>query len=290
LYAFIFDAMLIVYVLLVLFLLFLVLFVLIVVNFKNPVLKYTPPDDAGFDVKEVWFPASNGKKLHGLYVFQHQDAPTVIFVHGWGKNAGTMTVYLKNLCCRGYNMLAIDARSHGLSDADGYSSMLKFAEDIVSAVDFILSLPELINKDIYLLGLSIGGGASLYAASHDNRIKKVVTVGAFANPADIMKREIKARHIPYFPFIFLFFKLVELYIGAKLDDIAPVNNIFKSKAKIFIIHGKKDSVVPFEQAEKLKKAAGKADIKMWGIENRGHSNCHLERGFWDKIDDFYKER
>ncbi len=267
----------------------LVLFVLIVINFKNPVIKYTLPEDTGLNIKEVWFDAKNGKKLHGLLVFQDPVAPTIIFVHGWGKNAERMSVYMKNLCCRGYNMLAVDARSHGLSDPDGYSSMIKFAEDIVSSIDFVMSLPELKNRDIYLLGLSIGGGASLYAASHDDRIKKVVTVGAFAHPGDVMKKEIKARHIPYFPFIYLFFKLVELRIGVKLDDIAPVNNIFKSKAKILLVHGKKDRVVPFSQAEKLTAAAGNADVDLWAIENRGHSNCHLEKGFWERIDRFFKD-
>ncbi len=278
----------IIYLLLALLLVFSVLFVLIVINFKNPVLKYTVPDNVGTDVKEVWFKAKNGKRLHGLFAFQKPGYPTIIFVHGWGKNAERMSVYMKNLCCRGYNMLAIDARSHGLSDPDGYSSMLKFAEDIVSAVDFVRSLPGQKNKDIYLLGLSIGGGASLYAASHDSRIKKTVTVGAFAHPGDVMKKEIKARHIPYFPFIYLFFKLIELRIGVKLDDIAPVNNISKSKAKILLIHGKKDKVVPFEQAGKLIASAGDADVELWAIENRGHSNCHLEKGFWDRIDKFFK--
>ncbi len=265
-----------------------ILFVLIIRGFKNPVLKYQKPYESGFEVEDVWFPAKNGKRLHGWFVSSGSKNPTIILVHGWGKNAERMTPYIKGLCCRGYNIFAFDSRNHGLSDPDGYSSMLKFAEDIISSIDYLEKREDLENKTVFLIGLSIGGGASLYAASHDKRIKKVVTVGAFADPRDVMRKEIEARHIPYFPLIWLFFKFLEWHLGVKLQTIAPVNNISKSNAEILLIHGKKDKVVPFEQAEKLMTNKGNARVQLWAIENRGHSNCHLEPGFWGRLDVFFK--
>ncbi len=277
-----------VYVLSAFLLLLAVLFMFIIRGFRNPVLKYRQAEDAGLNAEDVWFSAKNGKRMHGWLVFSDSRHPTVILVHGWGKNAERMTPYLKGLCCRGYNLLAFDARNHGLSDPDGYSSMLKFAEDIGSAADFLQGLNRLQNKTLFLVGLSIGGGASLYAAAIDQRIKKVVTVGAFADPRDVMRKEIEARHVPYFPLVWLFFKFIEWKLGVRLADIAPVNNISKTKADVLLIHGKDDRVVPFAQAEKLLAAKGNANVRLWAMDNRGHSNCHLEPGFWEEIDNFFK--
>ncbi len=277
----------ILYVVLSLFIVFLLFFILLVKGFKNPVLKYETPENPGFEIQDIWIPAKNKKQLHAWYVPVDEKAPTIILVHGWGKNASKMSIYLKGLCCLGYNMLAFDARNHGLSDPDGYSSMLKFAEDITSAMDYVMAQPTANKREIYLIGLSIGGGAALYAASIDERIKKVVTVGAFAHPGDVMRKEITARHIPYFPLVWLFFKFLEIRLGFHLNDIAPVNNLYKSKAKILLIHGEKDKVVPFEQAEKLMAAAGMAKVRLWAIPNKGHSNCHLEPDFWNRINRFF---
>jgi hypothetical protein len=39
-----------------------------------------------------------------------------------------------------------------------------------------------------------------------------------------------------------------------------------------------------DQARKLKTA--KPSAVLWEIPGRGHSNCHLENGFWEKVGDF----
>jgi len=266
-----------------------ILFFFILKGFINPVLKYEMPEKPAFEIKDVWFSAQNQKRLHAWHVTVNGKAPTIVLVHGWGKNAERMSSYMKALYCCGFNMLAFDTRNHGLSDPDSYSSMLKFAEDIISAIDFVCNLPETENKNIFLIGLSIGGAASIYVAAHDQRVKKVVTVGAFAHPADIIRREVQAHHIPYCPFIYLFFKFLKYCIGLDLDEIAPVNNIDKSKAKILLIHGKNDKTVPFKQAERLMAAVKNASVSLWAIPNKGHSNCHLESGFFDRVEMFLKE-
>ncbi len=112
--------------------------------------------------------------------------------------------------------------------------MPKFAEDIIAALDYLEN--SLIQKGgkVGVIGLSMGGSATIYAAATDKRINPIVTVGAFAHPADVMKLEMKKRHIPYFPFVWLFLKIAEYKIGFRFNDIAPVNNIHKVDAKILL--------------------------------------------------------
>jgi len=92
-------------------------------------------------------------------------------MHGWGRNAGRLIPYIKNLQDNGFNLLAFDTRHHGNSDHDKFSSMVKFAQDISASIDFIEADPITEKDNVFLIGLSIGGAASIYAAAADSRIK-----------------------------------------------------------------------------------------------------------------------
>jgi len=251
-------------------------------GFKSPVNPHdTVPDDLGLPIQEIRFPSASGNDLYAWKIVQNPQAPTVILVHGWGRNVERMTPYMRKLCCNGFNMLAFDARGHGNSHPEGRITMLKFAEDIESAIAYIQSDSSFENKSISLIGLSIGGASSIYAASKNQQIKKVVTVGAFSHPAKVMRKQLSDRYVPYFPFTWLFFKIIRWKTGIDFDAIAPENNIAKAKAQILLIHGEKDKVVPLVQAKELKQAQPK--VELWTIPERGHSNCHLEDGFWEKV-------
>jgi len=265
---------------------FIIMFLLIQKGFKNPVDKHTIPNDLPLNVQEVEYPTKNGKNIYGWWIPADPKALTVIFVHGWGKNAQRMMPYLRKFCCGKFNLLAFDARGHGNSDRDGYSNMLKFSEDIISSMNYLEQSGKIENNTIYLIGLSIGGAASIYAAGHDSRIKKVVTVGAFAHPAAVITKQIKDHHVPYFPLIWFFYRYMKYVKKLDMDAIAPEKHIAKAQAHFLLIHGENDQTVSVEQGKRLKKAAGdKADL--WIISGRGHSDCHHEPGFWEKVREFF---
>jgi dipeptidyl aminopeptidase/acylaminoacyl peptidase len=161
-------------------------------------------------------------------------------------------------------------------------------EDIRAAIAYSEKLTNVDTNRIGVLGLSIGGAASLYAAALDERIKAVVVIGAFSHPKKVMGDEFKKRKIPYFPFVWIIFKYMEFRIGAKFDDIAPSNNIIKSNANIFLIHGIDDITVPIEQADELHKAGQPDKVQLWKVEGKGHSDCNHHLEFWGKVLDFYK--
>jgi len=255
--------------------------------FRNPVRVHDKtPGEFGIPCEEISIPTENHKKLYGWWIEGDASKPVLILVHGWGRNVGKMMPYIKNLYPKGYNFLVFDSRNHGHSDTDNHSSLIKFAEDIRASIDF-LAARNALRHGIGLMGLSIGGAASIYAASQDTRIDAVVTVGAFANSGDVMRKQFRDRHIPYWPFVWLLFKVVEWKIGTTFSEIAPENNIAKARARFLIIHGEKDTVVPIEQAHKLIKAANDNKAKLITYKSKGHSNCHFEKGFWETVDDFF---
>ncbi len=253
--------------------------------------KYTPAE-YGFDFQEIKILTKNNKYLYGWWIPaenpNNENKPTIIIVHGWSRNVDRSMSYIKRLHPAGYNLLAFDSRCHGKSDDDKYSSMLKFMEDIRAAIAYSEKLINVDTNRIGVLGLSIGGAASLYAAALDERIKAVVVIGAFSHPKKVMGDEFKKRKIPYFPFVWIIFKYMEFRIGAKFDDIAPSNNIIKSNANIFLIHGNDDITVPIEQADELHKAGHPDKVQLWKVEGKGHSDCNHHPEFWSKVLEFYK--
>lgn len=251
------------------------------------------PGDYLIPFESVRYLTKNKKMLYGWWIPAPKEkvntASTIILVHGWNRNVGRMMPYIKQLHPAGFNLLVFDSRNHGSSDPDEFSSMPKFAEDIIASINYLEKKIKINIESLGLIGLSMGGAASIFAASKDQRIKKVITVGAFAHPAVVMKREIQKKHIPYFPVIWMFFKYVQYKIGSSFEEIAPINNIGKVKAKILLIHGEDDDVVLVEDAQSMEKAGNHEKIELWTVPSKGHSDCHEETDFWNRVKDFLKQ-
>ena len=280
--------MLFVWILLFLLVALLALFLMITNSFKNPVRAHDKtPDNMGIPFEEIRIPTQNNRSLYGWWTPGDKTAHTIILVHGWGRNASRMMPYIKVLHEKGYNLIAFDSRNHGSSDKDDFSTMLKFSEDIRSTIDFGIE-QGFIKDHVGLIGLSIGGAASIHASAFDEHIKAVVTVGAFANPKEVMIKQLKDHYIPT-PIIWLILRYLEHKVGFKFQDIAPELHIGHSHASILLIQGEEDVTVPVEQAEKLKKNAKKEEVVLWKIPGRGHSDCHFEKGFWEKVIAFLEQ-
>ena len=264
---------------------------LIIHLFRVPrTLHHLTPEKSGIPFKEIKFPTKNSCHLYGWWMPSQNEsshpAPTIILVHGWGRNAGFMLPYIKRLYPSGYNLLAFDLRSHGNSDSDKHPNMLQFSEDIRAAIEYILKQDTVKPDEIGVLGLSVGGSAAIHAAAFDNRIKSVISIGAFANPVDIMRHQFQKKHIPFFPMMWLPMKYFQFKMGAKFNQIAPVNIIKNTKANIFLIHGSNDKVVPIDQGEKLKNVANPKTTKLWVVPGKGHNNCNNHPEFWSKVNSF----
>lgn len=247
------------------------------------------PASKNISFKEVQIPTKNNLLLYGWWIPHPEESkkPTIILVHGWKRNLEKVMPYIENLH-ESFNLLAFDARCHGSSDNDTYSSMPRFAEDIESVVDYLYSAHKDI-PDVGIVGLSIGGAASIYEASFDDRVNKIVTVGAFADPEEIMKLQMKSKNIPYLPIGWILLRYVEFKIGKRFKEIAPENNIGKLSSRILLIHGKEDTTAPYHHATKLYEVSNKDKVYLYGLEGRGHSDCHKNPGFWDHIKKFLSE-
>jgi len=201
----------------------------------------------------------------------------VVLVHGWGRNVDRVLPYVPRLHAAGCDLLTFDARCHGSSDEDGTANMLKFSEDIRAAVDEAVRRGPT-GGPVTVLGMSVGGAGAIHAAAHDDRIRAVVTVGAFASPADLMRGELRARRLPR-PLVAVILRYAELSIGARLEEIAPERQIARIQAPVLLAHGEDDVIVPVAHASRLA-AAGADNVRLLLLDGRGHSDCDRDERFW----------
>ncbi len=246
------------------------------------------PDKYKIPFDEILIPAGKDTQLYSWWIPASPDAPTLILLHGWGRNLARVMPYIQKLHPLGYNLLAFDVRNHGSSSPEKHPTVGTFSEDTLAVVDFLAKSDLTSSENIGVLGLSIGGGAAINAAGWDTRIKSVVTIGAISHPVAVMNYEFQKRHIPNFIAVTIL-GYMRLRFGLDFDKIAPVKNISQTNAAILLIHGDEDETVPLSQGHALAEAGNSTQTRLWVVPGKGHSNCQSHPEFWEKINIFLQE-
>ncbi|BAL22519.1 alpha/beta hydrolase [Azoarcus sp. KH32C] len=250
------------------------------------------PAARGLAFETVRIPTANGRQLHAWLIPRAATgrAPGVVLVHGWGGNAQAMLPLAGPLHRAGFTTLLIDARCHGLSDADTFASLPRFAEDASHACDWLAARTDIDAQRIALLGHSVGAGAVLLAAARRADIAAVVSVSAFAHPEEMMRRVLAAKRIPDVLARYIL-RHVERTIGHRFDDIAPLASIARLRCPVLLVHGEQDIIVPPADARRLHAAArpGAVDLLILSGDHESFTDMErelaavvvfLQRAFW----------
>lgn len=223
------------------------------------------PGDLGLAAQSLRLRAAGGKWLFAWFVPAPGagPAPAVLLMHGWGANAAHMLPAVPFLQAAGFAVLLPDARCHGASDDEEFSSMPRFAEDIGAGLDWLHAQPAVDAARLAVAGHSVGAAAALLAATQREDIRAVVSLSAFAHPAELMRRWLGEQHLPWWPLGWAVARHVQRVIGARFDDIAPLATLPRVCCPVLLVHGRQDETVPCGDAERLHAAsAGRAALLM----------------------------
>jgi pimeloyl-ACP methyl ester carboxylesterase len=219
----------------------------------------------GLEFEDAWFQAANGTKLHGWYVPHEKkwadrpkgDSPisvdtkigtvpdakigtvpqAILFCHG---NAGNVTDRADILETIHNNtdasILIFDYRGYGRSE--GKPSEKGVLADARAAREWLAKRENITEKDIVLMGESLGGAVAVDLAARDGA-KGLVLISTFSSLP-----EVAAYHYPFLP--------VRLMMRTRLDAVGQIANY---KGPLFQMHGKIDQIVPFKFGKKLFDAA-----------------------------------
>lgn len=204
-------------------------------------------------VREVFFDY-NGQKCPGYLRIpgNKEKTPCVIFVHGMDSAKEEVYWTEKEAVERGVASFYFDGPGQGeLYIMNEVLWKEDFDDVITKAIDYVSSIPEIDNDNIFICGMSWGGYWALKMASKDKRIKACCSLGGPPS----------SKHFSTLPipiqmrFRKLFNKENEsvnseyaqsIFNKMNLDD--DIQNI---KCPTLIIHGKKDPLVPYALVEEM---------------------------------------
>ena len=218
---------------------------------------------AGENSTQAFIDSSCGK-IHAVIWRTEQAKGTIMMFHGNGESLASINDYAYAFHNLGYNLMAWDYPSYGLSSTCLFSQdgLLKDAE---SAYKWLVSQESA--DRIVIFGYSIGTGIAAYTASQHPQ-HDVYLVAAY----DSLLNVAKERGFNIFP------------LSIIMRHPLPTNDwIKKTSGNIHMMHGLQDTLIPAKRASALFNEAGKnADIEY--VENAGHGDDYLfnYRNAWMK--------
>lgn len=159
---------------------------LVVRIFQEKPLFIIPRGKPTDDAEHVTFPTPDGLTLRGCYL--KAGAPrkgVILFGLEFGSDRWSCQAYCSALLAAGYDVFAYEPRNQGDSDKDPNYEPLQWVTDrdeadMRSAIKYLVARPDAHPNGIGVFGISKGGSTALLAASHDRRVRCVVTDGAYA--------------------------------------------------------------------------------------------------------------
>ena len=198
--------------------------------------------------EEVSITSFDNKKLHGYYFDNLQDKCVILFhgyhSHGFYDFGGIFKEYYK----LGFKILIVDQRAHGKSDG-------KYATcGILERYDALFWARYIDGRfngkvNIIIEGGSMGASTVMLASSFDlpKTVKGIIADCGFTSAYDIVSYTVKNKyHLPLFPIMSAINIAAKIKTGHYLNEVSTVTELKKCKVPICLIHGTKDSIVPYE--------------------------------------------
>jgi pimeloyl-ACP methyl ester carboxylesterase len=198
---------------------------------------------------------------------------TVIFLHGFlathtqVENAGNA------LRKAGYRAVLVDLRGFGKSTGQSITFGHLDATDLRQLTDHLQTL-KLCGKTLGVYGTSYGAATAIMYAAADPRVTTVVAVAPFATIRDEVAPFARNALGPLGDFlgdesINALANAVAGRVALDLDTSKPVDAIKKTDAKILLIHGDADDIIPYEASEQLH-AANPEGSELLTMAGKGH--------------------
>jgi fermentation-respiration switch protein FrsA (DUF1100 family) len=191
----------------------------------------TPPARAGLpQAEELTLDTADGERVIAWHVPPRGDKPVVLYFHGNGGSLRHRVARFRALTENGIGLLALSYRGYGGSS--GRPSEAGLIADAVAVYQYAVSryAPE----RLALWGESLGGGVAIALAA-EQRVGKLILEAPFTSAAEVGQRA-----YPIYP--------VRLLMH---DQFRSDERIGKVKAPVLVMHGERDTVVPFDLGERL---------------------------------------
>ncbi len=170
----------------------------------------------------------------------------MILLHTLGGNRVDLLEFAEPIWRAGFNVVLLDLRSHGMSEGKYFTYGFNEWQDISAAIDVVNAKQA--DQTFAILGVSAGGTVAISAAARDERIRKVVTIGTFADFGETI--EAQTRWLPEGWRKRAVGRSEEL-ANFKVAETSAKRWIAQVKVSVMIAHRTGDSYIPITNGEQL---------------------------------------
>jgi pimeloyl-ACP methyl ester carboxylesterase len=210
----------------------------------------------------------------GVHCLVWGHGKPILLVHGWEGRASQMSVFNPYLADK-YQLIAIDAPAHGLSGGNK-SNPHRFIDAIFSAQAYFGPFHGII-------GHSMGGGCSVYAALEQLNVDKVVSIAGPSNfeyVVNAFARFVGLRSNA----LNTFMADTEEKVGLEFSKLNLAQRIESLQQPILVIHDQDDLEIPFSEGYRYKESIKKGEFYV--THNLGHRKIMQSQQVLQKITDF----
>jgi fermentation-respiration switch protein FrsA (DUF1100 family) len=253
----------------------LTIFVLMAVGFmyfKQENMIFAPealPPDFKFTFQERFEELNwpvDGARINALHFRAAKPKGIVLYFHG---NAGSLKSWgdvAPDFTKRGYDIVIPDYRGFGKSTGRIESEKM-LLQDAETAYAYVKkTFPE---NQIILYGRSIGTGIAVHLA-RTNRPRMVILESPYLSLLDLAARYHSLVPRPLLSLMVRYPLRTDLWIA---DVACPV----------YLFHGEKDNVIPFNESERLSKLI-RSEHQLIAVPEGGHNNLEDFRQYRDALD------
>jgi fermentation-respiration switch protein FrsA (DUF1100 family) len=220
---------------------------------------------AGLAFEDVAFEAADGVQLHGWYVPHPDPRAHVLFAHGNGGNVTYWAEEYAALHKLGAAVFAFDYRGYGRSA--GAPNEAGVLADARGARAWLAKRAGIAERDLVVLGVSLGGGVAVDLAAADGA-RGLILQNTFSSLPDAA-----AVHYPWVP--------VRWLMRSRFDSAAK---IARYHGPLLQTHGDRDDIVPLALGKRLFAAAN--EPKRFVLVPGGGHNDPLAPAFVAALDEF----
>lgn len=219
--------------------------------------------DTNFE--EINFHPEPESSINALHFKVQNPKGIILYFHGNKDNLVRWGIISSQLTKYDYDVIAIDYRGYGKST--GILSEDNFFND---ALFCYAQIKETLNpKKIIIYGRSLGTGVASWLAGKLNPDKLILET-PYYDMHDLISN--------YFP-SFLF----KNKLNFKLKSYSYLKN---TEFPILILHGTKDTVVPYSSGQKLFESIQNPLKKLVTFNGGKHNNLSTFRNYWDELVEF----
>ena len=224
-------------------------------------------DFKGLRQESYSFFNSKRTEIHYFYYYydNYQEDKIILFCHGMGPGHVSYLAEIEELARRGYKVLTLDYTGCGESKGKCLGSLNAPTRDVIDLLNLLK-----IDKEIVLVGHSLGGFTALKVASLRKEITKVVVF------APIVTTKIMIYNASKSNFITKHVLKYERKVEKEYDRIDLPKYLGTTNDDILFIQSVDDPMVPYESSLKVAEESNNPHIQTMKMNNRKHNPNYTE--------------